>query len=60
MSFLIPKSFYNLKLMSLLLALTTGVVGQYQDLCFSPMYLMKVIVAGHLLDGNVNRDIIKG
>lgn len=38
--------------MVLLLALTTGVGGSTKTFYF--------IVAGHLLDGNVNRDIIKG
>ena len=38
-----PSATLTLKLMVLLLALATGVVGQYQDFCFSPMYSMKVI-----------------
>ena len=37
--------------MVLLLAMTTSVVGSTKAICF--------IVAGRLLDGNVNRDIIK-
>ena len=47
-----PSSIPTIKLMVLLLALTTSVGGSTKTFYFS--------VAGHLLDGNVNVDIIKG